>query len=79
MHKEDLIRFHTLDGSLRDLRRSPNGALVFYDMIKRAVLENMQGICRMVRAPGAEAEADRHNECIEKIEALFEDKDPIDD
>lgn len=79
MNKDDLIRYHTLDGSFRDLKRSDKGILVYYDSVKQAVLHHLQGVCRMVETPGSEAEAARHNDSIDKLFRLFQDKDPVDD
>lgn len=79
MNKDDLIRYHTLDGSFRDLKRSDKGILVYYDAVKEAVLYHLKNICRMVEIPGAASEAIVHNEAIDKLFRLFQDKDPIDD
>jgi len=79
MDKDSLARYHTLDGTMVDLRRSPTGMWVNYEILKSAVLYHLQGINRMVRSPGSEGQADHHNECIDSIEALFQDKDPLDD
>jgi hypothetical protein len=79
MHKYDLIRYHTVDGSFRDLKRSDTGILVYYPIVKEAVLHYLQGISRMIEVPGSLTEAMQHNECIDNLFALFKDKDPIDD
>lgn len=52
---------------------------MYYQSVKDAVIYHLQGICRMVETPGAEAEAAKHNESIDKLFRLFQDKDPIDD
>jgi hypothetical protein len=79
MNKDSLYRYNTLDGTMVDLRRSPTGMWVNYELLKSDILHYLRGINRMVRSPGSEGQADHHNECIDNIEALFQDKDPLDD
>lgn len=79
LEKQDLIRYHTKDGSYRNMHASPTGAFVNFDVIKELVLQNLSGINKMRRLPGCEGEADFHNECIENLETLFEEYDPTDD
>jgi hypothetical protein len=77
--KTDLIRYHTSDGTFVDMHISPTGVFVQYDVIKELVLQYISGIHQMAILPGSEGEAALHNECIRNIEALFEEKDPLDD
>ena len=79
MDKDYLARYHTLDGTMVDLRRSPVGMWVNYEIVKSEVLYHLRGISKMVCEPGSEGQATHHNECIDNIEALFQDKDPLDD
>ena len=79
MNKQDLVRYHTSDGTYRHMHSSPTGAFVPYESIKELVLQYARGINRMVRSPGVEGEADYHNECIDNLASLFEEYDPIDD
>jgi len=79
MNKDDLIRYHTQDGSFRDLKRSDKGLLVYYDSVKEAVLFHLQNIARMIETPETAAQAIKHNDSIDKLFRLFQDKDPVDD
>lgn len=79
MATEELIRYHTLDGSFRDLRPSPTGAFIRYDIIKELILTNLKGLCGMVVTPESAGQALLHNTCLDKLAAIFEEHDPIDD
>lgn len=77
LDKTDLVRYHTTDGSFVDMRASPTGAFVSYEIIKELVLQYLRGINKMARLPGCAGEADFHNECIDNLETLFEEVDPL--
>jgi uncharacterized protein (DUF342 family) len=58
---------------------SPTGAFISYEVIKELVMQYLRGIHRMASHPGVEGEAAFHNECLENLETLFEEYDPLDD